>query len=114
MLGVTYRNLKPESVLVKENGHVVLSGFELFLRYTINPTLENLAIVYEPRYHLPQSLAKMRNSTPSWRMSRKGNRQGQATVPLDLSRIDQETKSESDYPLIFVIFGLRIHLFYAL
>ncbi|ERN13130.1 serine/threonine-protein kinase D6PK [Amborella trichopoda] len=40
MLGVVYRDLKPENVLVREDGHIMLSDFDLSLRScTVNPTL---------------------------------------------------------------------------
>lgn len=31
MLGVVYRDLKPENVLVREDGHIMLSDFDLSL-----------------------------------------------------------------------------------
>ncbi|KAF4376622.1 hypothetical protein CsatB_021616 [Cannabis sativa] len=39
MLGVVYRDLKPENVLVREDGHIMLSDFDLSLRCNVNPTL---------------------------------------------------------------------------
>ncbi|KAG0476748.1 hypothetical protein HPP92_013120 [Vanilla planifolia] len=39
MLGVVYRDLKPENVLVREDGHIMLSDFDLSLRCTFSPTL---------------------------------------------------------------------------
>ncbi|KAL5989905.1 Serine/threonine-protein kinase AGC1-7 [Asimina triloba] len=39
MLGVVYRDLKPENVLVREEGHIMLSDFDLSLRCSVNPTL---------------------------------------------------------------------------
>uniref|UniRef100_A0A0D9VKF7 Protein kinase G11A n=1 Tax=Leersia perrieri TaxID=77586 RepID=A0A0D9VKF7_9ORYZ len=39
MLGIIYRDLKPENVLVREDGHIMLSDFDLSLRCTVNPTL---------------------------------------------------------------------------
>ncbi|ERN00235.1 serine/threonine-protein kinase D6PK [Amborella trichopoda] len=39
MLGVVYRDLKPENVLVREDGHIMLSDFDLSLRCAVNPTL---------------------------------------------------------------------------
>ncbi|GAV59218.1 Pkinase domain-containing protein [Cephalotus follicularis] len=37
MLGVVYRDLKPENVLVREDGHIMLSDFDLSLRCAANP-----------------------------------------------------------------------------
>lgn len=39
MLGVIYRDLKPENVLVRDDGHIMLSDFDLSLRCTYSPTL---------------------------------------------------------------------------
>ncbi|EMS50681.1 Protein kinase G11A [Triticum urartu] len=39
MLGVVYRDLKPENVLVREEGHIMLSDFDLSLRCAVSPTL---------------------------------------------------------------------------
>lgn len=39
MLGVIYRDLKPENVLVRDDGHIMLSDFDLSLRCAVSPTL---------------------------------------------------------------------------
>ncbi|KAL8144503.1 hypothetical protein V2J09_017535 [Rumex salicifolius] len=39
MMGVVYRDLKPENVLVREDGHIMLSDFDLSLRCFSSPTL---------------------------------------------------------------------------
>ncbi|XP_072969762.1 serine/threonine-protein kinase D6PK-like isoform X1 [Typha angustifolia] len=39
MLGIIYRDLKPENVLVREDGHIMLSDFDLSLRCLVSPTL---------------------------------------------------------------------------
>ncbi|KAJ7543995.1 hypothetical protein O6H91_09G061100 [Diphasiastrum complanatum] len=39
MLGVIYRDLKPENVLIREDGHIMLSDFDLSLRSIVSPTL---------------------------------------------------------------------------
>ncbi|CAN1171475.1 Serine/threonine-protein kinase KIPK1 [Linum perenne] len=39
MLGVIYRDLKPENVLVRDDGHIMLSDFDLSLRCSVNPVL---------------------------------------------------------------------------
>ena len=41
MLGIVYRDLKPENVLVREDGHIMLSDFDLSLRCAVSPTLIN-------------------------------------------------------------------------
>ncbi|XP_048433783.1 uncharacterized protein LOC103956653 isoform X2 [Pyrus x bretschneideri] len=39
MLGIIYRDLIPENVLVREDGHIMLSDFDLSLRCSVSPTL---------------------------------------------------------------------------
>lgn len=39
MLGIIYRDLKPENVLVRDDGHIMLSDFDLSLRCAVSPTL---------------------------------------------------------------------------
>lgn len=41
MLGIVYRDLKPENVLVREDGHIMLTDFDLSLRCSVSPTLVN-------------------------------------------------------------------------
>ncbi|CAO2209322.1 unnamed protein product [Urochloa humidicola] len=39
MLGIVYRDLKPENVLVRDGGHIMLSDFDLSLRCSVSPML---------------------------------------------------------------------------
>lgn len=39
MMGVVYRDLKPENVMVREDGHIMLSDFDLSLQSFASPTL---------------------------------------------------------------------------
>ncbi|KAI3884140.1 hypothetical protein MKW92_026915 [Papaver armeniacum] len=45
MLGIIYRDLKPENVLVREDGHIMLSDFDLSLRCSVSPTLVKTAFL---------------------------------------------------------------------
>lgn len=47
MMGVIYRDLKPENVLVRQDGHIMLSDFDLSLRCVVRPTLVKSASVME-------------------------------------------------------------------
>ncbi|KAJ1296231.1 hypothetical protein BS78_01G284000 [Paspalum vaginatum] len=49
MLGVVYRDLKPENVLVREDGHIMLSDFDLSLRCAVSPTLVRCSLTSDPR-----------------------------------------------------------------
>lgn len=49
MMGVIYRDLKPENVLVREDGHIMLSDFDLSLRCVVSPTLvKSAAVAIDP------------------------------------------------------------------
>lgn len=49
MLGIIYRDLKPENVLVRDDGHIMLSDFDLSLRCAVSPTLIKIsALESEP------------------------------------------------------------------
>lgn len=45
MMGVIYRDLKPENVLVREDGHIMLSDFDLSLRCVVSATLVKSATI---------------------------------------------------------------------
>ncbi|KAL6906379.1 hypothetical protein ACP4OV_003980 [Aristida adscensionis] len=49
MLGVVYRDLKPENVLVRDDGHIMLSDFDLSLRCAVSPTLVRSSLHSDPR-----------------------------------------------------------------
>ncbi|KAL3820874.1 hypothetical protein ACJIZ3_006779 [Penstemon smallii] len=46
MLGIVYRDLKPENVLVRGEGHIMLSDFDLSLRCSVCPTLVKSSSVH--------------------------------------------------------------------
>ncbi|MCO5574520.1 hypothetical protein L7F22_028305 [Adiantum nelumboides] len=47
VMGVIYRDLKPENVLVRQDGHIMLSDFDLSLRCIVRPTLVKSASAVE-------------------------------------------------------------------
>ncbi|KAK8944263.1 Protein kinase G11A [Platanthera zijinensis] len=47
MLGVVYRDLKPENVLVRDDGHIMLSDFDLSLRCAVSPTLIRTTTLFD-------------------------------------------------------------------
>ncbi|KAK6934772.1 Protein kinase domain [Dillenia turbinata] len=46
MLGIVYRDLEPENVLVRDEGHIMLSDFDLSLQCSVNPTLVKSSSVH--------------------------------------------------------------------
>ncbi|XP_077216144.1 serine/threonine-protein kinase D6PK-like [Tasmannia lanceolata] len=51
MLGIVYRDLKPENVLVREDGHIMLSDFDLSLRCSVSPTLVKSSSILSDPFH---------------------------------------------------------------
>lgn len=75
MLGVVYRDLKPENVLIREDGHIMLTDFDLSLRCAVNLTLvTSSSPTTEPRKKMPSPCSESSCIDPfclhpSWQMS---------------------------------------------
>lgn len=71
MLGIVYRDLKPENVLVREDGHIMLSDFDLSLRCAVSPTIvrsssmDNEALRKNPNYCAQPACIEPSCITPS-------------------------------------------------
>ncbi|PIA52277.1 hypothetical protein AQUCO_01000269v1 [Aquilegia coerulea] len=48
-LGVVYRDLKPENVLIREDGHIMLSDFDLCFKSDVVPTVEKQVSIKKPK-----------------------------------------------------------------
>ncbi|CAI8612251.1 unnamed protein product [Vicia faba] len=66
MLGIIYRDLKPENVLVREDGHIMLSDFDLSLRCAVSPTLPDCIkpSCFTPRFLSGKSKKKEKKLKP--------------------------------------------------
>lgn len=75
MLGVVYRDLKPENVLVREDGHIMLTDFDLSLRCAVNLTMvTSSSPSIDPTKKIPSSCSESSCIDPfclhpSWQMS---------------------------------------------
>ncbi|XP_057968006.1 protein kinase PINOID 2 [Malania oleifera] len=63
MMGVVYRDLKPENVLVREDGHIMLSDFDLSFKCVVVPKL--LRLKQPNSESTPGSAKRAKSSTPS-------------------------------------------------
>ncbi|KAK7388724.1 hypothetical protein VNO78_23551 [Psophocarpus tetragonolobus] len=59
MMGIVYRDLKPENVLVREDGHIMLSDFDLSLKCDVVPKL------LRSKTRLERSIKSTRSSAPA-------------------------------------------------
>ncbi|XP_016478560.1 serine/threonine-protein kinase D6PK [Nicotiana tabacum] len=95
LLGVVYRDLKPENVLVREDGHIMLSDFDLSLRCAVNPTLmkSSSPVVERPKKSSPYSVSSCIDPfclNPSWQVS--------CFSPRFLSAAAKTRKLKTDLP----------------
>jgi serine/threonine protein kinase len=91
MLGVVYRDLKPENVLVRDDGHIMLSDFDLSLRCAASPTLFRpsppcstsgpSAACIQPTCFMPKLFGNRSSKKSASRSSKSGEQQQQGAMP---------------------------------
>ncbi|CAO2161717.1 unnamed protein product [Urochloa humidicola] len=84
MLGIVYRDLKPENVLVRDGGHIMLSDFDLSLRCSVSPMLVKSSSVHAGGNGVDKGLIHAEG----------GCVQPSAFFPRILSKKSRKTKSE--------------------
>ncbi|CAA0818056.1 Serine/threonine-protein kinase AGC1-7 [Striga hermonthica] len=91
MLGIVYRDLKPENVLVREEGHIMLSDFDLSLRCSVYPTLVKSSSVHSSSAtsDLPSSSALLNDDTAI-----RGCMQPTSFLPRLLPKKNRKSKSD--------------------
>uniref|UniRef100_A0ACD5ZY23 Uncharacterized protein n=1 Tax=Avena sativa TaxID=4498 RepID=A0ACD5ZY23_AVESA len=70
MMGVVYRDLKPENVLIRADGHIMLTDFDLSLQSTSSPSLELLPAAADSNDDEPSTTS----SCFPWRFRRRPRR----------------------------------------
>ncbi|XP_058074541.1 protein kinase PINOID 2 [Magnolia sinica] len=108
MMGVVYRDLKPENVLVREDGHIMLSDFDLSLKCDVVPTL--LRIRLDPavaakspkKGSIPSCVGPIQpvlscfsaSKNPSKQKKEKPVSESKATIATVLQELDPELVAE--------------------
>ncbi|KAL7088386.1 hypothetical protein ACP275_13G124600 [Erythranthe tilingii] len=88
MLGIVYRDLKPENVLVREEGHIMLSDFDLSLRCSVYPTLVKSSSVHGPNSdNTPGGILNDENAV-------RGCMQPSSFLPRLLPKKNRKSKSD--------------------
>lgn len=87
MLGIVYRDLKPENVLVRDGGHIMLSDFDLSLRCSVSPMLVKSSSVHAGANGAEKGLVHTAGSS-------QGCMQPSALFPRMLSKKSRKTKSD--------------------
>ncbi|KAG8045453.1 hypothetical protein GUJ93_ZPchr0008g12517 [Zizania palustris] len=88
MLGIVYRDLKPENVLVRDDGHIMLSDFDLSLRCSVCPMLVKSSSVHAGANGVVKGLAD--NET----VGQGSCIQPSAFFPRILHKRNRKTKSD--------------------
>uniref|UniRef100_A0ACD5VFH4 Uncharacterized protein n=1 Tax=Avena sativa TaxID=4498 RepID=A0ACD5VFH4_AVESA len=94
MLGIVYRDLKPENVLVRDGGHIMLSDFDLSLRCSVSPMLVKSSSIHAG----PNGVVKGLAGTDGIG-SNAGCIQPSAFFPRMLSMSKRNRKTKSDFGL---------------
>lgn len=83
MMGVVYRDLKPENVLVRQDGHIMLSDFDLSLKCDALPTLQTLPSTPEYVLRTPEAptCSSIEPMISCFSTSHKTNRNPNSAVP---------------------------------
>uniref|UniRef100_A0A0E0JG19 Protein kinase G11A n=1 Tax=Oryza punctata TaxID=4537 RepID=A0A0E0JG19_ORYPU len=97
MLGIVYRDLKPENVLVRDDGHIMLSDFDLSLRCSVCPMLVKSSSVHAGANGVVKGLAV--GSSAAGDSDGIGCMQPSAFFPRILPKRNRKT-SKSDLGLL--------------
>ncbi|KAJ8568399.1 hypothetical protein K7X08_027932 [Anisodus acutangulus] len=95
MLGIVYRDLKPENVLVRDEGHIMLSDFDLSLRCSVNPTLVKSSSVHGGGGNLSSSGSGILDNDNAV----QGCIQPSTFFPRNILPTKKNRKSKSDFGL---------------
>ncbi|XP_062182989.1 serine/threonine-protein kinase RHS3-like [Phragmites australis] len=87
MLGIVYRDLKPENVLVRDGGHIMLSDFDLSLRCSVSPMLVKSSSVHAGADGVEKGLVHAEGVS-------QGCIQPSAFFPRILPKRNRKTKSD--------------------
>jgi len=98
MLGIVYRDLKPENVLVRDGGHIMLSDFDLSLRCSVSPMLVKSSSVHAGANGAEKGLVHTAGAS-------QGCMQPSAFFPRMLSKKSRKTKSDFSVNGSFVEFN---------
>ncbi|KAL6850229.1 hypothetical protein ACP4OV_020856 [Aristida adscensionis] len=87
MLGIVYRDLKPENVLVRDGGHIMLSDFDLSLRCSVSPMLIKSSSIHAGANGVEKGLVHAEGIN-------QGCMQSSSFLPRILHKRNRKTKSD--------------------